>query len=126
MTLVTLNLKFLFLGKRLLKTQNFSTRTCILKVYFIKQRIPNNKIFTQPKDSEGTFTNHFKRINDAGKSFICTYPADIHEIQNNYSIRHTSFHTSRRLARHINVAPLPTAHTRDAIPGESDRTTLVT
>ena len=125
MTSVTLNLKFLFLGKRLLKTPNFSTRTCILNVYFIKQRIVYNKVLTQPKDSEETSTIHFKKINDTDKSFLQIYSADIHEIQNHYIIRQIPFHTSRWFARRINVAPQPTAHTRDGIRGERDKTIFV-
>jgi hypothetical protein len=86
MTLVTLNLKFLFLGKRLLKSPNFSARTCVMNVYCIKQRTVYNKVFTQPKDSEETSTIHFKKINDIDESFLYIYPADFHEIQNHYFI----------------------------------------
>jgi hypothetical protein len=96
-----------------------------MNVYFIKQRIVYNKVFTQAKDSEETSTTHFKKINDTDKSFLYIYPADIHEIQNHYFIRQIPFHTSRWLARHINVAPQPTAHTRDGIQGESDNTIFV-
>jgi len=125
MTLVTPNLKFLFLGKRLLKTPNFSTRACVKNVYCIKQHTVYNKVFTQPKDSEETSTIHFKKVNDTDESFLYIYPADIHEIQNHYFIRQIPFHISCRLACHINVAPQPTAHPRDGIAGESDKTILV-
>jgi hypothetical protein len=91
-----------------------------MNVYFIKKTIVYNKVFTQPEDSEETSTTHFKKISDTDKSFLYIYSADIHEIQNHYFIRQIPFHTSRRLARHINVAPQPTAHTRDGILGESD------
>jgi len=84
-----------------------------------------NKVFSQPKHSEETSTIHFKKINDTDKSFLYIYPADIHEIQNHYFIRQIPFHTSCRLARHINVAPQPTTHTRDGVPGKSDKTIFV-